>query len=117
MRVCYGPGVCQQSHFQRCKVGLLNENAGCITGKIMQEAVASLSNSNSLYFTKIFPNGTVLCYLVIQTAKGGRGRKTVHSTEVGPLEKYLGFINRSINNTFLFLLVLLLLICNIVLWA
>lgn len=99
-------------------MGLLNENAGHVTGKMAQEGVASLPNSNSLSFTRIFLNGTVLFYLVIQTAKGGRrGRKTVHSTEVGPLEKYLGFINRSINNTFLFLLVLLLLICNIVLWA
>lgn len=83
-------------------MGLPNENAGYIIGKVMQEGVASLPNSCSLSFTKIFLNGTVLCYLVIQTAKGGRGRRTVHSTEVGPLEKYLGFINRSINNTFYF---------------
>lgn len=83
----------------------------------MREGVASLPDSNSVSFTKICLNGTLLCYLVIQTAEGRRGRKAIHSTEVGPLERYLGFINRSINNTFLFLLVLLLLICNIVLWA
>lgn len=83
----------------------------------MQEGVASLPDSSSVSFTKISLNGTVLCYLVIQTTEGRGGRMAIHSTEVGPLERYLGFINRPINNTFLFLLVLLLLICNIVLWA
>lgn len=83
-------------------MGLLNENSGYIIGKVMQEGVACLPNSNSLSFTKIFLNGALLCYLVIEIAKGGRGRRTVHSTEAGPLEKYLGFINRSINNTFYF---------------
>lgn len=37
--------------------------------------------------------------------------------EVRPSERCLGFINRSINNTFLLLLVLWPLICNRVLWA
>ena len=83
----------------------------------MQEGVPSPPDSNSVSFTKISLIGTVLCYLVMQTAEEGSGRKANHSAEVGPQERYLGFINRSINNTFLFLLVLLLLICNIVLWA
>lgn len=60
-------------------MGLFNENAGDITGKIMQEGFASLPNSNSLSFTKIFLNGAVLCYLVIQTAKGGREGEEVSS--------------------------------------
>lgn len=90
---------------------------GHVTVKIVQEGVASLPHSSSVSFTNICLNGTVLCYLVIQTTKGLGGRKAIHSAEVSPLARYLGFINRSINNTFLFLLVLLLLICNIVLWA